>query len=133
MIRNAAVSGPALVAWLIRDTTSSLSFVSGCAARETHQHSSCRACWRLFSRIQGNCKTTYPVDHRFHATTNHTVSDAVRNSLELVGISAKGFSGISMRCGGLTTALTGNVQSDLYKMQSGHASDAWKKYVRPGQ
>jgi hypothetical protein len=38
-----------------------------------------------------------------------------------------------MRRGGLTTALTGGVPSDLYELQSGHSSSAWKSYVRPGR
>ncbi len=68
-----------------------------------------------------------------HGSTPNTVRDAVSNCLNLAGFPANEFSGISMRRGGLTTALAGGVPSDLYELQSGHSSSAWKNYVRPGQ
>ena len=68
-----------------------------------------------------------------HGTTSNTIRDAVNNCLRQAGFPADEFSGISMRRGGLTTALAGGVPSDLYELQSGHSSAAWKSYVRPGQ
>jgi hypothetical protein len=65
--------------------------------------------------------------------TNNTVRDAVLGTLASAGFPSSDFSGISMRRGGLTTALAGGVPSSLYELQSGHTSDAWKHYVLPGQ
>ena len=75
----------------------------------------------------------FPVGHKWHGATNNTVRDAVLGTLASAGFPSSDFSGISMRRGGLTTALAGGVPSSLYELQSGHTSDAWKHYVRPGQ
>ena len=75
----------------------------------------------------------FPIGHHMHGATANTVRDAVRSSLERANYNVEEFSGISMRRGGLTTALAGGVPSDLYELQSGHSSSAWKSYVRPGQ
>ncbi len=64
--------------------------------------------------------------------TKDTVRRAVHASLQRLGVEPSGFSGISMRRGGLSTALEGGVPSDLYVLQSGHASDSWKNYIRGG-
>eukprot|EP00961_Rhodomonas_salina_P110818 1491334-Rhodomonas_salina.1 len=63
----------------------------------------------------GSGDTIFPVGHAWHGITDGTVADA------------------SLRVGGLTTALGGSVPSDLYSLQSGHDSDAWKKYIQGGQ
>jgi hypothetical protein len=68
-----------------------------------------------------------------HGVNSNTVADAIQSSLTRVGYSSADFSGISMRRGGLTTALAGGVPSDLYELQSGHVSDSWKNYIHPGQ
>jgi integrase len=95
--------------------------------------SACRVCGRLFSRLRGDGVSVFPLGHRMHGVTPHTVRDAVFASLGRAGFPTAEFSGISMRRGGLTTALVGGVPSDLYELQSGHASSAWKAYVHPGQ
>jgi integrase len=98
-----------------------------------HPRSSCRTCGRLFTRLSGCGSKIFPVGHNMHGATTHTVRDAVFSQLSLAGFPAAEFSGISMRRGGLTTAIADGVPSSLYELQSGHASDAWKHYVRPGQ
>jgi len=98
-----------------------------------HPRSPCRSCGRLFSRIMGCGEKIFPIGHHMHGATANTVRDAVRSSLERANYNVEEFSGISMRRGGLTTALAGGVPSDLYELQSGHSSSAWKSYVRPGQ
>jgi integrase len=98
-----------------------------------HSRSTCRTCGLLFSRIMGSGDRVFPVGHSFHAATPNTVAGAIKNSLTRVGFSCTEFSGISMRRGGLTTALAGGVPSELYELQSGHASANWKKYIHPGQ
>jgi hypothetical protein len=49
-----------------------------------------------------------------------------------IGVNIDGISGVSMRQGGLSTAFEAGVPSELYELQSGHSSNAWKKYVRFG-
>jgi integrase len=115
--------------WLLR---TGRRITAGCE-KALYPRSSCHACGRLFSRLNNAGSLAYPVGHAFHAATHNTIRDAVRSSLSNTGFPTSDFSGISMRRGGLTTALTGGVPSDLYELQSGHASDQWKKYVHPGQ
>ena len=107
--------------------------LSPACEKQRHPRSACRTCGRLFSRLSACGKQTNPVGHRMHGTTSNTIRDAVNNCLRQAGFPADEFSGISMRRGGLTTALAGGVPSDLYELQSGHSSAAWKSYVRPGQ
>ena len=96
-----------------------------------HPRSSCQACGLLFSRIGPQGAHTHPTGHPRHSISNNTVTDAVRDSLERIGVpDAAAYSGKSLRAGALTTALAGGVPSDLYELQSGHRSDQWKKYIR---
>eukprot|EP00961_Rhodomonas_salina_P140933 1897010-Rhodomonas_salina.1 len=81
----------------------------------------------------GNGDEIFPVGHAWHGATDNTVAEAVRGSLQRIDLDAKGYCGKSLRVGGLTTALGGGVPSDLYELQSGHSSAAWKKYIRGGQ
>ena len=104
----------------------------GCE-KKAHPRSPCRACGRLFSRLQGRGDEIFPVGHAWHGITNSTVSDAVRASLQRIDVDPTGYCGKSLRVGGLTAALAASVPSDLYSLQSGHESNAWKKYVRGGQ
>ena len=107
--------------------------VSTTCEKTRHPRSQCRSCGRLFSRIMGCGAQVFPVGHRMHGATANTVRDAVHSTLERADYNTQEFSSISMRRGGLTTALAEGVPSDLYELQSGHASNAWKSYVRPGQ
>lgn len=118
-----------LRSWLLR---AGLQVEQGCE-KPQHPRSACRVCGRLFSRLMSNGSAAFPVGHRMHGITPHTVSEALSNCLTLSGFPSSEFSGISMRRGGLTTALAGGVPSSLYELQSGHSSDSWKHYVRPGQ
>jgi integrase len=101
--------------------------------KSLHPRSACRVCGRLFSRIVGCGTKLFPFGHRLHGINHNTVRDAVATTLDSAGFPSHEFSGVSMRRGGLTTALAGGVPSDLYELQSGHSSSAWKSYVRPGR
>jgi integrase len=114
--------------WLQR---AALSIHPGCEKGQ-HPRSSCRACGRLFSRIRGSSGTAFRVGEAMHGMNKDTVSKAIHNSLLHVGFDPSCFSGISLRRGGLSTAVEGGVPSELYQLQSGHASDSWKHYVRGG-
>jgi integrase len=104
---------------------------AGCEKGQ-YPRSSCRACGRLFSRIRGTSGTTYTVGETLHGMTKDTVRKAIHTSLRRVGCDPSGFSGISLRRGGLSAAVEAGVPSELYQLQSGHASDCWKHYVRGG-
>jgi hypothetical protein len=95
-----------------------------------YPRSTCIACGRLFSRLQGNGQSAFPPGHPWHGVTHATVADAIRSALGRAGVDTTGYSGISMRSGGLTTALAADIPKDLFTLQSGHTSDAWKHYVR---
>ncbi len=101
----------------------------GCT-KAAYPRSSCSACGRLFTRLSGNGVTTFAVGHPWHGVTHNTVTDAIRSCLSRANIDTEGYSGISMRAGGLTTALAADIPKDLFTLQSGHTSDAWKHYVR---
>jgi hypothetical protein len=101
--------------------------------KDRHPRSACRACGSFFSRLEGTSGRAYPVGHKMHGIERRTVTEAVHHVLGRLNIDPHLFSGISMRRGGLSTALEGGVPSELYELQSGHASDAWKSYVRSGQ
>jgi hypothetical protein len=124
---NPAYDIPALLrAWLQRAGL----HVHPACTKSSHPRSSCTACGRLFSRLAGHGASIFPVGHPWHGATPSTVADALRSSLTRANIDTEGYSGISMRAGGLTTALAADIPKDLFTLQSGHTSDAWKHYVR---
>ena len=95
---------------------------SGCT-KKAHPADECKACGRLFrlthpdgKKVQSNCIT------KTHVTS------AVRNILSLIGVDATGYSGISMRKGGVSAAVIGGIPHDLRVMQTGHRSNAWEHY-----
>ena len=60
------------------------------------------------------------------------VTDAVKPSLQLIGVDTKHFSGLSMRRKGTSAAVTANVQAPVLYLQSGHGSkNAVSSYVVP--
>ena len=99
-------------------------------SKARYPRSTCTACGKLFTCLQGHGQHIFPVGHPWHGATNATVNDTLRTALARANIDISGYSGISMRSGGLTTALAGDVPRDLFTLQSGHVSDAWKNYVR---
>jgi len=100
-------------------------------SKARHPRSACLACGLLFSRIEPCGRRVYPAGHKWHSITRNTISDAVQDSLDRIGVpDASSYSGKSLRAAGLTTALAGGVPSELYELQSGHRSEQWKKYIR---
>ena len=107
--------------------------IANTCSKRRHPRSACQDCGRLFSRLQGKTGQPYPPGHKLHGITKNTVKDALHFCVNAIGLTTTGFSSVSMRRGGLTTAFEGGVPSDLYELQSGHRSDAWKGYVRAGK
>lgn len=60
------------------------------------------------------------------------VTNSVKPSLQLIGVDTTHFSGLSMRRGGISAALTAKVQAPVLYLQSGHGSkNAASNYVVP--
>ena len=60
------------------------------------------------------------------------VTNAVKKSLELIGVDSRLYSGISMRRGGISAALTAKVPAPVLYLQSGHGSkNAAQSYMVP--
>lgn len=64
-----------------------------------------RACWQLSKSV---------------------VRKAVKESLEHIGVDPGGYNPISMRKGGISAAIEGNVDPTLWQLQSGHRSMSWQ-------
>ena len=106
--------------------------VSPHCTKTKYSRSPCDACGRLFRKTATAPKnsphagsiqlqaTTIPK----HGVTRDIVCKAVRKTLSLIGIEPGKASGISMRRGGISTALAAGVDKDIRKLQSGHRSDS---------
>eukprot|EP00286_Rhodomonas_abbreviata_P018423 CAMPEP_0181293778 /NCGR_PEP_ID=MMETSP1101-20121128/3243_1 /TAXON_ID=46948 /ORGANISM="Rhodomonas abbreviata, Strain Caron Lab Isolate" /LENGTH=95 /DNA_ID=CAMNT_0023398381 /DNA_START=89 /DNA_END=376 /DNA_ORIENTATION=+ len=70
----------------------------------------------------------YPPTHPRHGISKDNVRSAVRHSLARIGVSPVGFSGISMRQGGVSAAVLDGIPADLRMLQTGHSSSAWLHY-----
>ena len=95
---------------------------AGCS-KATHPANPCEACGRLFRLTHPSGKGV----QRAGISKTH-VTSAVKNVLRLIGIDAAGYSGISMRKGGVSAAVIGGIPHDLRVMQTGHRSTAWEHY-----
>ena len=86
----------------------------------------CRFCPPLFPRL---VKKGTEFDLKRHATSPE-ISAMIIAGLAAVGFNTTGFSGISARRGGLSTAIEGGVPEAILWMQSGHSQDlAARRYV----
>lgn len=85
----------------------------------------CRACAPLFPKLRNNAAATEPVSRQ-------QVTDAVLNSLSMIGVDTKHYSGISMRRGGISAGLAARVPEPILFLQSGHGSNcAARNYMVP--
>ena len=94
----------------------------GCT-KKLHPADECTTCGKLF-------RLTHPDGKQVQArgVTKTHVTSAVQNVLSLIGVDATGYSGISMRKGGVSAAVIGGIPHDLRTMQTGHKSSAWEHY-----
>ena len=76
----------------------------------------CRTCMPLFPRILNKAVTSKPVSRQ-------QVTNAVLNTLRMIGVDTKHYSGISMRRGGISAGLAGRVPEPILFLQSGHGSN----------
>ena len=85
----------------------------------------CRACLPLFPRIVNNSAT--PI-----AVSRQQVTNAVLDTLKLIGVDTCHYSGISMRRGGISAGLAARVPEPILFLQSGHGSNcAARNYMLP--
>ena len=85
----------------------------------------CRACMPLFPRIVNNSATT-------NAVSRQQVTNAVLETLKLIGVDTSHYSGISMRRGGISAGLAARVPEPILFLQSGHGSNcAARNYMLP--
>lgn len=91
--------------------------------KKQHPSDPCEKCGRLF-------RLTHPSNQGVQqkGITRTHVTSAVRNVLQRIGVNATGYSGISMRKGGVSAAVVGGIPHDLRVMQTGHRSNAWEHY-----
>ena len=83
----------------------------------------CAACGKLFRRMHPDGKRV-----QSQGVTKTHVTSAVQKTLALIGVDATGYSGISMRKGGVSAAAIGGIPHDLRVTQTGHRSNAWEHY-----
>lgn len=97
--------------------------VSPHCTKKTRPTDPCTACGKLF-------RVTHPSGNAVQdkGITKTHVASAVRNVLQRIGVDASGYSGISMRKGGVSAAVVGGIPHDLRVMQTGHRSSAWEHY-----
>ena len=57
-----------------------------------------------------------------------SICEAMDTGLNAINCDSAGFSGKSMRRGGLSVAWSGGVPEDLRRMQSGHESECNRRY-----
>jgi integrase len=99
--------------------------VSEECSKERSPGARCRTCPPLFPRIVAGSKRSQPVSRQ-------QVTRAVLNSLKMLGVDTKHFSGLSMRRGGISAALVARVPEPILFLQSGHGSNcAARNYMVP--
>jgi len=82
-------------------------------------------CMPLFPRILNKAVTSKPVSRQ-------QVTNAVLNTLRMIDVDTKHYSGISMRRGGISAGLAGRVPEPILFLQSGHGSNcAARNYMVP--
>ena len=113
--------------------------VSEFCTKSHWRRSPCEACGRLFRnttaggrRMEGNSVTFW--QQAAHDTPqwklNRAVIDAaVKRSLGRIGVKPEAYTPVSMRRGGVSAAIAGNVNEVLWKLQSGHRSISWQNYA----
>ena len=99
--------------------------VSDECSKERSPGARCRSCPPLFPRAVAASLHTKPVSRQ-------QVTNAVLNSLKMIDIETKHFSGLSMRRGGISAALVARVPEPILFLQSGHGSNcAARNYMVP--
>jgi len=99
--------------------------VSAHCSKERLPGARCRSCMPLFPRVVKGEVTSQPVSRQ-------QVTNAVFNSLRMIGVDTAHYSGKSMRSGGISAALAARVPEPILFLQSGHGAPcAARNYMTP--
>ena len=100
------------------------------------KRSPCEKCGKFFRATTAGGKRVRATSDPKHGMSRDAVGTAVKTQLKRIGVVPDKFSPISMRKGGVSTALSGGVSQELRALQSGHRSISWQNYadiVKPEQ
>jgi hypothetical protein len=116
----------AAVADRLRAYTTQLGLaVSANCTKGRYPGARCRACMPLFPRVVKGEVTSRSVSRQ-------QVTNAVLNSLRMIGVDTEHYSGKSMRSGGISAALAARVQEPILFLQSCHGAHcAARNYMTP--
>jgi len=90
--------------------------------------SPCEACGRLFRNTTAGGERLDEARANWQLSKS-VVRKAVKESLARIGVDPGNYTPISMRKGGISAAVEGNVDQTLWQLQSGHRSTAWQNYA----
>ena len=97
--------------------------------KKTWNRSPCSKCGSLFRRTDRAGKIVRPTERSDHGITRDCISKALRELLEEIGVESLLYTPVSMRRGGISTALSAGIEEGLRKLQSGHMSAVWSDYA----
>ena len=103
--------------------------VSKNCTKTKYSRSPCDACGRLFRNTTAAGTRMEDTARSLQGISMSTLANALKEALAGIGIPTGMYSSVSLRKGGVSTALAGNVPEGLRKLQSGHASSCWKAYA----
>ena len=104
--------------------------VSPQCTKKKYPGAQCRHCGFFFFREKRIKKGEVSAERV--QMTRQQVTNAVKSSLQLIGVDTTYFSGLSMRRGGISASITAKVQAPVLYLQSGHGSkNAAHNYVVP--
>ena len=89
----------------------------------------CAHCGPLFRATDRGGTQVRPADHPNAGMSRDMISKAVRGLLEMIGVESLQYTPVSMRRGGISTALAAGVDEGLRKLQAGQKSVIWTDYA----
>jgi integrase len=96
--------------------------------KDKWRRSPCDACGRLFRNTTAAGARIAETKSK-HDISGNTLAKALKDMLALIGVEPGKYSPVSLRKGGVSTALAGGLPEDLRNLQSGHRSSCWKAYA----
>ena len=103
--------------------------VSPKCTKGTYRRSPCDECGRLFRNTTAGGSRMEETASPRHGVSSGTLRNALKTALASIGVEPSKYSPVSLRKGGVSTALAAGIPEDLRKLQSGHKSACWKAYA----
>eukprot|EP00961_Rhodomonas_salina_P136113 1831441-Rhodomonas_salina.1 len=94
--------------------------VSANCTKKRWMRSQCDACGRLFRGTHCFGGAFGPAGRPARAIDSDPISKALRSLLASTGVEVSVYTPVSMRQGGISTAISANVPEEVRKLQSGH-------------